>query len=913
MNNPRPTLCVQNRGFLSPLDAFEVRTVRPRHRSAKIHTANAVDVAGRDEDGVARDEDDGTRGGGFELMAAPRYHPIPPSPSRPSPETPTRTSPQGFWSLDRLQEQFCNGSEEQQKAKAGTTGTRVGSRRFSDQDIRTRSARASLPTQFASNHKRASASYPIYSPSASNNIAHSGFSPTPPYLPFGLSNDMEASLQRRAASSGSISTRSSFESRTKSVLSISSTDGPGSSRTSLSSTVSFSPEELLARVPGTVIRPRQSHVKDPSVPRYGQGEPGRPLMTPRRLARGPVSPNALDFPRRFRPRVPGEGFRKLPEEILYGILAELKHSHLEVASLSCSTCYARDLISIGASCKKWWNVARAVMYEDVQLVGSDSTSHIKKRFKIKYGTRLKLLRRTLRARPDLADYVKSLKVPAMPETARTQKEKEEYFDVVASVIMACPNLERLPGFYPNYSYEFSRFVYALSTRKKLLERVWMISGNPAHRQYRLNPPEDSDFLVPSRVSSFLLADQCFDFLNLHRNWTSLQTLVMHCNSDGTMNSALFTDIFASLPALDNVHLSNFTAAAFHDKTLLSLPSLKSLRLENLPGITDEGLSDFASPARTDKLRSLSLISLSLDSLPVLARLFSHLKSLTHFTISQAQSPPGVDIFLFPYLASSTLKYIHWEFTNPEDDRATEILARSISHAGFPSLRTIRSPTDLDGQLQKVCRPRDKIELPGDKYRNMPVAGYGKIPSSHSMPTLPSPTVASFGPSHSYTGSIGSNYVKSPTRSAFSLNIDNNSNHSDESNTREKGMSLANARRLAQRRIESAKQKPKFHIIVWDEDGGFLERHAVGGFLGETTSKLNYVMKPDLDGSDESIMGVDALIDDSEEAHVRDGCTGSWNLAINMTGGSSMSGKKTKDRTSHTERGRWKDIPVHMLF
>jgi hypothetical protein len=504
----------------------------------------------------------------------------------------------------------------------------------------------------------------------------------------------------------------------------------------------------------------------------------------------------------------------------------------------------------------------------------------------------------------------------MPDAAKS-KDKDDYLELIASLIMACPNLERLPGFYPSYNHEFSRFVHALSTRRKLLERVWIISGSSFQRQHRYNFSDDSDYLTPVLAPSFLLPEQCIDFLTYHSTWPHLQTLVLHCNQDGMVDAPLFTDIFKQLPSLDNLYVSSFPAPSFNDTTLLSLPALKSLRLENLPGITQHGLSNFASPARTDNLKSLSLMSLPLLSLPVLTRLFSHLKSLTHFTISQGPSPTlpdGVDIFLHPYLASSTLQYLHWEFTNPDDDKATEILSKSISFSGFPALKTVRAPTDFEGSLQKLCKPRDRIELPGDRYRNFGSSGFQNGTSfSQSVPSTSnaSPTRSTFSASHGHSGSMNSNLVKSPTRSAFSLNLDKNSNHSDESNAREKGISLATARRMAQHRIDAAANQPRFHIIVWDEAGQFLERFAVGGYIGDVSSRIHYSLKPDVDGMDEAVCGVEGaggLLDGGEETNVRDGCTGSWNLDAGE-----RSKGKGKDRWWHTERGRWREMPLDKLF
>jgi hypothetical protein len=622
---------------------------------------------------------------------------------------------------------------------------------------------------------------------------------------------------------------------------------------------------------------------------------------------------------KYTPRTPGEGFKKLPEEILLVVLEELKKLHLDVGSLSCSTCWMRDLTNLGLSCKKWWGAARSVLYEDIQLNGTDSILHTKKKFKIKYGTRLKLLRRTLRARPDLAEYVKCLKVPAMPDGTKTKKEQEEYVDLCASLVMACPNLERFPGFYPAYSHEFSRLVHALSTSRKLTERVWIINPSPFQRQRRYTFEEDSQYLTPILAPGPLLPEQCIELLTYHMKWAHLQTLFLHSNRGGTIDSLLFSDIFNSLPSLEHLHVSSFPAPSFNDSTLTSLPPLRSLRLENLPGITAIGLSNYAAATCSDALTHLSLVSVPLLSLPVLARLFSHLVSLSHFTISQAASPAlpiGVDIFLHPYLASATLQYLHWELTNPDDDKATEILGKSIAFNGFPALRTIRAPTDFDGTLQKLCKPRNRIELPGDRYRNMGLLGsHNGIPTSQSLPNMPpSPARSTFSLGHGPARSVSSSFVKSPTRSTFSLNMDRPHSNSDDE-TRSAGMSLVTARRMAQNRIEAASTQPKFHIIVWDERGQFVERFAVGGFIGSIQSKIFYSLKPDIDGMDEAVVtvdGVGGLLDGGEETSVRDGCTGSWNLNLAGQGKSGRAGSG-KERWWHTERGRWREVPLGKFF
>ena len=121
--------------------------------------------------------------------------------------------------------------------------------------------------------------------------------------------------------------------------------------------------------------------------------------------------------------------------------------------------------------------------------------------------------------------------------------------------------------------------------------------------------------------------------------------------------------------------------------------------------------------------------------------------------------------------------------------------------------------------------------------------------------------------------------------------------------------------MAQSRIDTAQSHPKFHIIIWDEDGQFVERFAVGAFIGSIQSKIYYSLKADIDGMDEAIVkvdGVGGLLDGGEEVNVRDGCTGSWNLNTSVQG---KSGRVNggKERWWHTERGRWREVNLEKFF
>ncbi|TGO62185.1 hypothetical protein BOTNAR_0117g00240 [Botryotinia narcissicola] len=702
----------------------------------------------------------------------------------------------------------------------------------------------------------------------------------------------------RPASAGSTST---FDSRPRSPLSTSASIDDLSSLASEISSVSNNYSIKSASRSTIQVGPTRAQT-DPISNRY-EFEPRPPVRTtllePQRLMQEPVSwTNFVSQPSL------GEGLLKLPEEILLVILRELKKSHLKAGSLSCATCWMRDLHSLGLSNKKWWSAARVILYEDIQLVGSDSSLHMKKKYKSKHGIRLRLLRRTLRSQPELAKYVKSLKVPSMPDSAKTKQDQDEYMDLVASVIMACPNLERVPGIYQPYDHEFTKFFHALGTRSKLVEKVWIIEPSPIRRLYNASDEIENPVIVPGPLRS----EQYLDFLGLNSNWPHLQTLVLHCSPGGMIDSPLFTEIFGRLPSLQGLYISNFPRTSFNDENLLSLPALKKLRLDSLPGITSNGLAAYASLPTSANLTSLSLISLPLRSLAILARFFTHLKSLKSFSLSQGPSPmlnDQNDIFLHPYLASSTLEHLHWEITNPDDDKASEILAKSIAFSGFPNLKSLRAPTDFNGMLQRLCKPRSRIELPGDKYRNMGVGNpqnrAATMPAT--IPVIPPPNRQSiFSRQSERRDSVmtGKSSNSSSLSLAYETHIDGSGKH--------EMMSLLSARHAAQLRIDTA-TTPQFDIIIWDDDGQFLERFKLGTFIGKVESKIVYNLKPDIEGSDESIMSVETLLEKGVESKSTDGCTGSWNIDLD----SKSKDRKKRDWWWHTERERWRETKLATFF
>ncbi|KAG9247608.1 hypothetical protein BJ878DRAFT_491977 [Calycina marina] len=842
------------------------------------------------------------------------------SPSSLPPITPAVSDP-NFWTVDNLDLLFRGGVPRQHTKH---------SRSYSEQAVPTFAPATGLK------EKRSTAPVPLYD-LLHNSADHKNIS-EPAYMSGG--SDMEASRPpgRRALSQAS--SRSSWESRNTGPLSTSSSslEHDFESVSSRASRASSSTPPKAFQASRTSMPPKRpnnyfdrrasaevvgSAPHNASWARFGAGGQARQQVqnpysasAQRMSIMGPPSSKAPLKVKNYMPRIPGEGFRNMPDEILVVMLQELKKSHLGVGSLSCATCWMRDLLSVGLSSKKWWSVAKVALYEDIQLNGCDSLVQTKKKFKMKHGTRLKLLRRTLRARPDLAGHVKSLKVPAVPETATEPVEIEDYLNLASSLIMACPNLERLPGFYPAYEHSFSRFMHAMSTRSKLREAVWIINPSPFQRQRKYKLAADSQLLTSVLAPAYLLPEQCTQLLAYHSNWPHLKTLMLHCNAGGTIDSLLFGGICSQLAELENLHVSSFPAPSFNDLALTHLPPLKRLRLDNLPGITATGLTSFASLPCVAGLTHLSLISIPVRSLPTLARMLSRLRSLTHLTILQAPAPslPADEgIVLHPYLGSASVEYLHWEITNPYDDRATEILARAIQYDGFPALKTLRSPTDFEGQLQKLCKPRYKIELPVDRYRNLGPPDMSFMPSSQSMPNIPTRLSLSQGSllRESFTGG----FVKSSSRASLTMNTRTLHSEDGYQDYRKKAFSLLTARRLAQQRIDAALSIPKFQILIWNPEYELLERQAVGGYIGLIQSKITYSLKPDIDGMDEAVVtidGVGGLLDDSEEVKMRDGCTGSCNMKMVVQG---KKGRETsgKEHWWHTERGRWKEVDLDKFF
>ena len=92
---------------------------------------------------------------------------------------------------------------------------------------------------------------------------------------------------------------------------------------------------------------------------------------------------------------------------------------------------------------------------------------------------------------------------------------EQYENKVASLIMACPNLEALAGPLMPYNHKFNRIFHALSTRRKLKTMDWRIEPSAAQQEpFR---PESAACGLSANMPADLDASQEMVFLGHHRS------------------------------------------------------------------------------------------------------------------------------------------------------------------------------------------------------------------------------------------------------------------------------------------------------------------------------------------------------------------------------------------------------------
>lgn len=379
----------------------------------------------------------------------------------------------------------------------------------------------------------------------------------------------------------------------------------------------------------------------------------------------------------------------IPKEVLVCIIQHLRSIHEGPGSVTCSSCFNKDAYNLALVNRAWNQAVRHELHRCIHVDGPDGTS---RRYHLKTGLRLKLLRRTLRDQSCLAKAVQELRI----WNAQTLPD-EAMQDQIASVIMACPNLQTFTGSQVFYNNKFSKIHHALGTRRYLKSHLWIVSSQDGAPQYSAS-------------------QKVHQFLGLHSAWHKMTALALHCQRGAIFQRKIFLDLTQLLPALENLSISGFPASSFDDETLLALKPLKSLRLADISGLSDRGLSRFSHSPQAKMLTSLSLINLKISSLYTISSLLSNIPlinfTLVHF---RALSHPATDLIIQPLLASNTLKSLHWEvpLVNHNLSLATSHLASSIQYSGLPALGRLRCPTDTDtGTIQSLCKPHPQSSNSG---------------------------------------------------------------------------------------------------------------------------------------------------------------------------------------------------------
>ncbi|RMZ71430.1 cyclin domain F-box [Pyrenophora seminiperda CCB06] len=569
---------------------------------------------------------------------------------------------------------------------------------------------------------------------------------------------------------------------------------------------------------------------------------------------------------------------------------------------ACPSCYLRDLHSLTRTSRVWSRAANATLYTKPLVFTNKEHGKLPK-LNINGTSRLKLLRKTLRENVGLGRRVRELHVFDFQALyLNASIEREEIANAVASLVMACPSLERLVGFHTPFAHGFDRLSYALSTRTCLKERVWMLTDRK--EEYGEYYGEDDEWLL--RTGHFVRekSDPTDDFLDLNSKHRFLAALVLDQEPDPSstpLNYRAVVGAFKGFPYLRNLSVSGLAETSFTNMALHAIPdNLQALRLEDLPGVTEKGIQRFAASPQAISIKKLALIDMGISSLVTVADILSpHFASLQRFTLVQDAAPTLDGARCMPQLRSHSLRYLHWELrceasplpaltlpasvnsstwsppfaTTPEPLPciATSLLADAIKSHALPSLTRIRIPHDPQGTIQALCKPLATALLPSDtaKFANAlrpappnPITNaYTVHLDEPSTPATPWAKHFSYTIMSMSTGTLlrVDSKSTSPLSSAFS----SASAASNSAAEAEFALTPLRSRLAAQSRILLARKEAKMRFCIFDPEGKKRLDKTVGDYVGRVGSKIEYCVRPDegLGEQSEWITGIDDLLGD----------------------------------------------------
>lgn len=398
-------------------------------------------------------------------------------------------------------------------------------------------------------------------------------------------------------------------------------------------------------------------------------------------------------------------------------------------------------------------------------------------------SRLELLLRTLEEAPSLSLLIRRIHITAalakeLDGIDSSDAQRKAAHNMLREVIQICTEVEVVTGYNPPATREHADWYKLLFSRARINAHAWSL-----------------DLRKPLAFSMGRFAD-------LHEKWQRLETFVL-CktdSSDRALGLGIISAVTNSLWSLKHLMVSGFGKEDFHNGTLLALKPLQSLRLENLEGVTDQGIFQLSQSRNAFNLESLSLIGLELTSIRTIQALLENMPRLRRFRLVQGTSPTLL-VGSGPQnrrnaLVSESLEYLHWDTLIPGP--ATEALAQSIRTDSLPSLRTLKAPCDPNGYLQALCRP---------------ILGR----------TLTTDDLA-------FLDSIN------PDRYTRSLRL---------------------SRLQAHIRICDTRSQPSLSVVITDEEE-VQQTQIIGSYIGDVRSRVEYLLEPDVQGEQEALASLGDL-------------------------------------------------------
>lgn len=467
--------------------------------------------------------------------------------------------------------------------------------------------------------------------------------------------------------------------------------------------------------------------------------------------------------------LPARIFRELPKEIYQCILDHVENVHTQGALLDVRGSRA-DLGSLSLVDRKWNRVAKDYLYRELWLPSNRAVEK-RKFLRQPRKSKLRLLQNTLAASPGTAFLVAKMHITAaladeIEIEANGSVVNGSTIDTVQSIFRQCYNLERVTGFIWETSTATFPLAQALATRTRLQAHAW-----------NLNPEKQ----LPGLAA----------FMSCHDQWKNMDSLAIAGASNVDLGKIAVSTILTRLPKLKHLMLSGLHNDDFHHGSLVALPALTSLRLENLAGITEQGIHQLAFSRLAPRLERLSLVGLEVKALETVQTLLLHLTKLKAFVFVQDASPelrrgrPAMNSFNL--LASNSLEYLHWDCL---------VLGSAISRFGeairggrFPQLRKVKIPCDFDGTIQTLCRPIPQVTL---TQKDM-------------------------------------NYLAANFHDSYERN-------------------LLVSQIQAQLRIQKYRRTPSFRFAVQDDLTVVGMPHDIGSCIGNPDSRIEYSMQPGVDAS-----------------------------------------------------------------